>query len=700
MLALPLLSLTALLFAHLFVPAVYLFYLLTIPPTILWRDTPEFANSAFTLSIAHPAGFPTYALLVKLLTFIPVGSIAFKTNLASAVFSLLTLLLLCAALRLLIKRLYPLAPSTDVHTSSVVAAFLFALGPIVWQNAISTEVYTLNILFLAGLIYLILRWMEEFDPRWFYISGFLYGLSAGNHATVALFLPGLLAVHYIKRPKGNSCEWMRTIFFFFLGLSVYLYLPVRSLANPAYDWGDPQSLRNFLYQITDQKDFVAGDVSPESNATSPFSFIFNHLSLIALQFSPLGVVLILLGAVPALRGERGLSLLFLWILVSNHFFFWRWESGDAFLPSYLVLAIFIGVGICNLLGIARKWGDVTSSRVRPLIGVGLTGLILVQIFLTYPKMNKRDYYLPSDFFRTAFRSLDPGSVFITEIQWFHIKYLQDIERLRQDISVVSLNEIDEPWAFHYITPERHPKLIIPLLRQVPENASRFITELVTQNNRAGHPIFIELTDTLNQFVKFPILAHQDFVFRVSLEPRQELQPQQIAPYMELIEKRLFNITADKKTTYDPDLHVYLDTHINALAHYLDDRGYYKGAVGLLRLYLRMYGPQGRKTIQKKNISMFHNNMGLSELHQGDILNGLKSLDQAIQYDPKNPRPYLILASWYLRKAPARLGEILERARRNGLDPKGICATLSDDLLKAGQTDLLSRAKAVCENAQK
>jgi len=210
--------------AYLFVPAIFFSYLLTLPPTFLWRDSPEFANVAFSLSIAHPAGFPTYSLLVKVLTFLPIGNIAFKTNLASAVFSLLTVVLLNAALKLLINRVYPSAPSEDIQTSSILASILFALGPIGWHNAISAEVYTLNNLFIAGLIYLVLLWLEGFDPRWLFLSAFLYGLSAGNHATVALFLPGLLALYFIKRPRSISSECIKAILFFPLGLSVYLYL--------------------------------------------------------------------------------------------------------------------------------------------------------------------------------------------------------------------------------------------------------------------------------------------------------------------------------------------------------------------------------------------------------------------------------------------------------------------------------------------
>ena len=67
----------------------------------------------------------------------------------------------------------------------------------------------------------------------------------------------------------------------------------------------------------------------------------------------------------------------------------------------------------------------------------------------------------------------------------------------------------------------------------------------------------------------------------------------------------------------------------------------------------------------------------------------------MQYNPKNADPYLNLALWSLEKAPSRLGEILERARGNGLNPKEICATLTDYFLKEEQTELLKKAHALC-----
>ena len=677
-----------------FVPVFFFTYLLTLPPTILWRDTPEFANVAFTLSIAHPAGFPTYSLVVKSLTFLPFGSIAFRTNLASAIFALLSFVLLLVTVRRFIERVYPSAPSSDIQISCAVASLLFALGPIVWYNATITEVYTLNTLFIAGLIYLILLWLEKFDPRWLFLSAFLYGLSAGNHATVALFLPGLSALYFIKRPRSNSSEWIKAIFFFLLGLSVYLSLPVRSLASPPYDWGDPQNLKNFLYQISDQKDFVAGDVLPKGSEVSFFNPLFGHLRLVAHQFSPVGIALIMLGMIQVWmwRQEKGLSFFFLWIIFSNHAFFWSWTSGDAFLPSYLILAFYLGLGTFALLGITRKWSPVTSSRLRGLIGIGLAGLVLIHGFFSFLKVNKRDYYLPSDFFRSAFTSLSPASVLVTEFQWFPIRYFQDIERLRQDISVLSLSEITQPRAFHYITPQRFPYLIIPTVQQAHQNTLRFVNQLVIQNHQAGHPIFRELTERLNQYMNFPIRPHQDFIFQVSLEQRQ---PEQTAIYFNRMKEKLLNVMKLQQNGYDPDLHLYLDHYIGTLARYLYDRRNSDKAVFLLRAYLQMYGPGESGSISDKNPSILYNSLGLYELHTGQTLNGLKSLELAIKLDPKNRSPYLNLMLWYMEKAPARLGEVLERARRNGLNPEEICATLADYLFKERLINQGKQALVLC-----
>ena len=65
-------------------------YLFTIAPSISWGDSAELITVAYTMGIAHPSGYPLFTLLGKLFTFFPLGTVAFRVNLMSAIFASLT----------------------------------------------------------------------------------------------------------------------------------------------------------------------------------------------------------------------------------------------------------------------------------------------------------------------------------------------------------------------------------------------------------------------------------------------------------------------------------------------------------------------------------------------------------------------------------------------------------------------------------
>ena len=60
-------------------------YAYTAPRTVTFEDDGSFIMVAEFLGIAHPPGYPLYALLAKLSTFLPLGSIAYRVHLFSAV---------------------------------------------------------------------------------------------------------------------------------------------------------------------------------------------------------------------------------------------------------------------------------------------------------------------------------------------------------------------------------------------------------------------------------------------------------------------------------------------------------------------------------------------------------------------------------------------------------------------------------------
>jgi hypothetical protein len=69
-------------------------YCLTLAPTITWEhdgvDSGDLITAAYTLGIAHPPGYPLFTLLARVFTLLPVGEIAYRVNLMSALLAAAT----------------------------------------------------------------------------------------------------------------------------------------------------------------------------------------------------------------------------------------------------------------------------------------------------------------------------------------------------------------------------------------------------------------------------------------------------------------------------------------------------------------------------------------------------------------------------------------------------------------------------------
>jgi hypothetical protein len=119
-------------------------YLLTMGRTVGTADAFEFQVVVPKLGIVHPTGYPLYLLLTRLFTFIPFNSVAWRVNLASAIYGLLATWLLFALLWKL----------TDRPLPSMLAALLFGLTPTFWSQAVEAEVYTLHAAIVAAALLL------------------------------------------------------------------------------------------------------------------------------------------------------------------------------------------------------------------------------------------------------------------------------------------------------------------------------------------------------------------------------------------------------------------------------------------------------------------------------------------------------------------------------------------------------------------
>ncbi len=170
-------------------------YLRTMMPSTGFWDTAEAQTVPPTLSIFHPTGFPTYAMLGWLWSLLPVGEVAWRMNLLSAVcIAMASGLVVLIAGHLITERHRLLAASAAGVAG---AAFAFASEP--WENATRADVHAVNVLFVALVTWLLLVWgaaRRAGSPRadrWLAAAAFTFGLGLGAHPLVGFMAPGIAA---------------------------------------------------------------------------------------------------------------------------------------------------------------------------------------------------------------------------------------------------------------------------------------------------------------------------------------------------------------------------------------------------------------------------------------------------------------------------------------------------------------------------
>jgi hypothetical protein len=236
-------------------------YFLTMPATVGRADTFEFQVVAPQLGIAHPTGYPLYLLLGKLFTLVPVGSVAWRLNVGTAVFALTAAIFLYLTGRRLLGQPLP----------ALLGAAALALTPTFWSQAIEAEVYSLHALIITAALYLMQmasgKWQVASDPKRFtihhspftihYFLFFLIGLGLTNHLTTVFLLPpAVLTLIFARRvqpsvlsPQSSVLSpqhLLKLALAFLAPLTLYAYLPIRWAAIN----GEAMGYGRFLQWIT------------------------------------------------------------------------------------------------------------------------------------------------------------------------------------------------------------------------------------------------------------------------------------------------------------------------------------------------------------------------------------------------------------------------------------------------------------------
>jgi hypothetical protein len=101
------------------------------------------------------------------------------------------------------KRPETFAEALAVFGSAAVGALAFNFSDTLWFNGVESEVYAASTLFVALIVYLMMRWNEEADnaghERYLLLIAYLIGLSTGVHLLSVLTIFSITMVVYFRK---------------------------------------------------------------------------------------------------------------------------------------------------------------------------------------------------------------------------------------------------------------------------------------------------------------------------------------------------------------------------------------------------------------------------------------------------------------------------------------------------------------------
>jgi hypothetical protein len=424
-----------------------LLYLSTAAPSLTWAhngaDGGDLISAAMTNGVAHPPGYPTYVTLGQLIARLPIGDIAYR-------FTLLSIVSMTLAAGFTTLSILALSRSAVI---AILAGLFFATAPMVWGQATVAEVYALNAAFVAVIVYLITPIVfrrETVSLFRLLLAAWLWGLAFGNSLTVAALTPLMWAAWWRSRKSTAALRmtW-RPLLAFAIGLSVYLLIPPRALAQPPINWGDATTPDRFFALISAQLyRGYALNTAPQELLTRIVAFA----QLVVVQYGWPGVALGTLGIYHALVTPNHNWRWFAVTIVLYLLFALSYNTPDSALyviPVWMFGAWAIARGMLSVIHWANDhFPSSFTRRFHPwvlLLFIFLLGPVLT-VITYYPTMNLRDDHAAVEFANRILTSAPPEAIVITgnDGQTFALWYHR-VAGLRPDLAIVDRRLAGYDW---------------------------------------------------------------------------------------------------------------------------------------------------------------------------------------------------------------------------------------------------------------
>ncbi len=413
---------------------VFAVYLFCVYPFAAPRDSADLALAAARVGVAHPPGYPLYALVGRLwIAVVPLGNIAYRLDLLSAAAGAGACVLLYFIAR---RRASPIIAAS--------AALALAWSAPLWKFSLLCEMYSLHALFLASLLYLCEGDAQSLRGR-ASLSSFLCGLGLVNHQSLILFLPAWLWLWRAELERHGVAPGehaRRAGAFFFLGLSVYAFVWLRL--------GD---LALALAVITRREygTFTLSGGFARALSIGGFLMLLRYACVETVSAAgALAALLAACGGWDLWKKDRtfakglllGLVVCGPLFILATRFDLSEWPARSVLEPAFLSPAVFI----CLLAAAGLE----ALKRAEPKVVLPLALLVgFAPLLLRSGLMDHREDFSAYDYLRDLRRELPPGSSVLIggDTALFGLKYFEQVSPRTAPLNLVSSREVPDPsWS--------------------------------------------------------------------------------------------------------------------------------------------------------------------------------------------------------------------------------------------------------------
>ena len=384
-------------------------YVRTLAPTVLPSNSGEFQFVADILGIAHPPGYPLYTMLGKLFTLIPVGDVAYRVNLMSAVFAALTLALVSRTVRRV----------TDSALGGVVGALALGASTTFWAQATTANTRSLTAFFAALMLFALVSYAQRIQNcsegiaksplgAWIWRSrpsksgstgakklrevhltlfALAFGLGITHHGSLVFLLLPVIAFLLVAELETRNSKLetasftrlrplLKPLLAFLLSLVVLLYLPIRGILGAPFGPPDIATPVGFLNHVLARG--FRGDMFYFASSGLLLERFKVLANILRFQFGLGLLVAAAVGGLIMLGKDRRLLLLCGGTIAVQAFISITYrapETVEYLIPAYVPLAIIIGYGA----GVLGRWSRFKAPVLSKVEGLNACLVSLVML---------------------------------------------------------------------------------------------------------------------------------------------------------------------------------------------------------------------------------------------------------------------------------------------------------------------------------